>query len=360
MLKTKPLVGIVPFGISKDCSAHTVQLIAHKSATADCQTVLIADRDATVRGQIAAGQVVSLQSISSLDEARKSDTPTQLAIKPVVRRNTLTGLEDTDLAATVVAALEHGLRLARDGGLDALLILGDPARPGDRLAVMPDGLLTWIAQRWAAPSPKEPPGPIPTLADIHAQDGFWHLSVLEPMPLIDVPNALSPQILEQAAELLCDTLAKAGFDNPNLAIAGLNPRHLGGRFHGTDEVNLMAELVERQQRAGRRLFGPWPMDEILCDIRDGALDGVITLHAEQARILNAFTGMQRAPQIVAGLGVPCVRAVWERQPGKPIDKQAELDEAVNALNTAKLLAGGNAPKFRFRGENRLGTSSPRK
>lgn len=356
MFKRKPLVGVVPFGISKDCSAHTMRLLAAEGRADNAHLVLIADRDAAVRGQIATGEVTAMQVISSIQEARQPDKITHLPTVTIKQRNLLTGLEDVDLAASVVGALKHALDLARDGSLDALLVLGDPCRPGDRLAVMPSGFLSWMAQHWQ----KSPTDPIPALGDIQSKDGLWHLSVLEPAPFEDIPNLLSPLHIEKALELLGQALNNAGFDKPNIAIASLNPRRLGGRLHGTNEANLMGELISKLRQSGQNVFGPWPLDEILVDARDGALDGIVTLHTEQARVIRAVLGLDRAPQVIAGLPIPCVRATWERPLGKPVDKEAEFQEGVSALNMAKMLAVADKTPFRFRGEDRVASVPPAK
>lgn len=355
MLKRKPLIAIVPFGISKDCCRHTMRLLNDAAKRDDCKLVLIADREAAIRGQIATGGVTPMRAVSSVRESQDANEVTHLAINQVTRRNTLTGQDDTDLAATVVQGLRHALALAREGDLDALVILGDPCRPGDRLAAMSKGLLPWMAEAWRAGTEE----PVPTLGDIQTAHGIWHLSVLDAMPLCDIANSLSMELIDQAIGLLTSALSDAGFDKPNISLASLNPRRIGGRFHGTEEANFMTEPVAARQQSGVRIFGPWPLDEILADARDGAIDGIITLHTGQARILRTFLNMERAPQIIAGLGVPCVRALWERPPGKPADLDAELAEAQQSLNLARLLVKDSNPAFRFRGENRSGNAPKR-
>ena len=355
MQAQKPVIGIIPFGISRDCSENTIRLLNDDGARDGASLVLIGDRKAVIRGQIAASDVSALQIVSRVDEVRQINGIAHLPTQAVVSRNPLTGADKVDLAATVVAALRHGITLAREGALDGMVILGDPCRPGDRLAAMPRGLLNWLAECWR----RTPADPLPSIGEIQTRDGIWHMSLLEAAPLFDIPQQLTSQHVTKGLELLINALGQAGFDKPNIAITSLNPRRAGGRFHGTEESNIVAGPVAACREAGHRIFGPWPLDEMLIESRDGALDGIITLHTEQARVVRTVLQMERAPQVLAGLNIPCVRAVWERQAGANASKDDELQEARQALNMAKLLANSDKPSFRFRGEGRVGTAPPK-
>ena len=85
------------------------------------------------------------------------------------------------------------------------------------------------------------------------------------IPLAQVPDALTPQLLGDKLTLLVDFLQKfCGIDSPKIAIAGLNPHSGEAGKLGQEEVDWIIPWLdnERQSRPEVELLGPVPPDTL--------------------------------------------------------------------------------------------------
>jgi 4-hydroxythreonine-4-phosphate dehydrogenase len=83
------------------------------------------------------------------------------------------------------------------------------------------------------------------------------------IPLSQVPNTLTPELMTRKLDLLVECLAKDfGIQNARVAIAGLNPHSGEGGQLGTEEIDWLIPWLEeeRRKRPDLQLTGPIPPD----------------------------------------------------------------------------------------------------
>ncbi len=136
------------------------------------------------------------------------------------------------------------------------------------------------------------------------------------IPLKEVPEALTPELMTTKLELLLTCLAQDfGITNPSVAIAGLNP-HSGedGKLGMEEQHWLIPWLQEsRQQYPQAKLIGPIPPDTMwvtpgkawLTDAQAPAHDAYLALYHDQGLIPVKLLAFDQA--INTTIGLPFVR-----------------------------------------------------
>ena len=137
------------------------------------------------------------------------------------------------------------------------------------------------------------------------------------IPLRQVPDALTPELLTQKLDLLVDCLRRDfGLDSPRITIAGLNP-HSGERGQlGREEQDWLIPWIEQQRRRHPLLHldGPVPPDTLWVkparawlssDFNLGASDAYLALYHDQGLIPVKILAFDRA--INTSIGLPFIR-----------------------------------------------------
>ncbi|PSR17185.1 4-hydroxythreonine-4-phosphate dehydrogenase PdxA, partial [filamentous cyanobacterium CCP3] len=151
--------------------------------------------------------------------------------------------------------------------------------------------------------------------------GWWLRALLATthIPLRQVPDTLTPELLTQKLDLLIHSLKQDfGLSQPRLAVAGLNPHSGEGGQLGREEIDWLTPWLEtqRQRYPQVQLDGPIPPDTLW--VRPGqawfgtegsaieaAHDAYLALYHDQGLIPVKLMAFDRAVNTTVGL--PFVR-----------------------------------------------------
>jgi 4-hydroxythreonine-4-phosphate dehydrogenase len=86
----------------------------------------------------------------------------------------------------------------------------------------------------------------------------------------------------------------AGFSNPRIALAALNPHAGDGGTFGTEEIEILEPAVVRAKQHGIAAEGLFPADTVFLRARAGQFDAVLTLFHDQGQIARLRPGCDRA------------------------------------------------------------------
>jgi 4-hydroxythreonine-4-phosphate dehydrogenase len=165
------------------------------------------------------------------------------------------------------------------------------------------------------------------------------------IPLKEVPQALTPQLMTAKLELLLTCLAQDfGISNPSVAIAGLNP-HSGeeGKL-GKEEQDWLIPWLEqaRKKYPQAKLIGPIPPDTIwvspskawLTDAQANVADAYLALYHDQGLIPVKLLAFDQA--INTTIGLPFVRTSPDHGTAFDIAGQgiARADSLIAAIKLA--------------------------
>ncbi|MDJ0799529.1 MAG: 4-hydroxythreonine-4-phosphate dehydrogenase PdxA [Calothrix sp. MO_167.B12] len=137
------------------------------------------------------------------------------------------------------------------------------------------------------------------------------------IPLSQVPQVLTPELMTQKLDLLVECLEQDfGIKNGKIAIAGLNPHSGEAGQLGNEEQDWLIRWLEqqRQQRPHLQLYGPIPPDTMWVEPGKAwygnqqntpAADGYLALYHDQGLIPVKLMAFDRA--VNTTIGLPFIR-----------------------------------------------------
>jgi len=124
--------------------------------------------------------------------------------------------------------------------------------------------------------------------------------------LAEALRVIEPDRVFVVIRLAHATLCRAGYAEPRIAVCGLNPHAgEGGLFGKREEEEKIIPAIERAQREGLHVSGPWPADSVFARACLGEFDVVVAMYHDQGLAPIKTVAWGEAVNITAG--VPLVR-----------------------------------------------------
>ncbi len=159
------------------------------------------------------------------------------------------------------------------------------------------------------------------------------------LPLRDVADAVTPELLERVLRILHGDLQKKfGIDDPEIVVCGLNP-HAGEDGHlGREESDFMRATLERLRGDGLALRGPLPADTAFTPA-SGRKDAVLAMYHDQGLPVLKYAGFGHAVNVT--LGLPIIRTSVDHGTAFDIAGTGKADPGslLAAVELAAELAG---------------------
>ena len=145
----------------------------------------------------------------------------------------------------------------------------------------------------------------------------------------------------QTIELAHETLLRAGYRKPRIAVAGLNAHAGENGLFGTEELTEIIPAIEKCQLNGICADGPFPPDTVFLKCKKGIYDAVVAMYHDQGHIPLKLLDFQGGVNLSAGL--PILRTSVDHGTafdiaGKGIASEKSL---LQAIEVADLLLGTN-------------------
>jgi 4-hydroxythreonine-4-phosphate dehydrogenase len=150
--------------------------------------------------------------------------------------------------------------------------------------------------------------------------------------LIDAVNRINPERVYKVIRLAHETLLKAGYSAPRIAVCGINP-HAGenGLFGYGEEEEKIVPAVEKARNEGIEAVGPLPADTLFFRTIRGDFDIVVAMYHDQGHGPIKVLGLEAGVNITVGL--PIVRTSVDHGTafdiaGKGIADEQSIKEAI--------------------------------
>lgn len=125
------------------------------------------------------------------------------------------------------------------------------------------------------------------------------------IPLSEVSASLCPDKILTTIRLLDRELPCLGAENRRIAVAALNPHGGEGGIFGNEEADKILPAIQKAQKEGIHVSGPYPADSLFWRATQGEFDAVVAMYHDQGLVplkLQAFhTGVN------VTLGLPIIR-----------------------------------------------------
>jgi 4-hydroxythreonine-4-phosphate dehydrogenase len=322
----RPVVAVTLGDASGIGPELVAKLLVRRQAIAAAQIVVAGDAWVLADGERVAGVTSPIQVIHDWAEARRGDgTPMFLEVETVAKGNVVPG--------QVTAAAGRGARLALTACLEAA-VRGDVDAicfaPLNKQAMKEGGMhfedeLHFFAD-WF--------GVTDYFCEFNTLGTLWTSRISSHIPLAEVPRYISEDRIKAAARLTFETLKRAGFAAPRVAVAALNPHGGDGGTCGREEIDVIAPAARALNAEGLPIQGPYPADTIFLKARDGLLDAIVTMYHDQGQVAIKLMGFERGVTVQGGLPVPITTPAH----GTAFDIVGQGKANAEAMTQALLLA----------------------
>jgi len=198
------------------------------------------------------------------------------------------------------------------------------------------------------------PGHTEILADLTGTRDYAMMLVTDELKVIHVSTHVSlREAIERARperelaviRLAHESLRKLGFDEPRIAVAGLNPHAGENGLFGTEDAEHIAPAIAAAADEGMDATGPWPPDTVLMRARRGEFDVVVVQYHDQGHIPVKLMGFDTGVNVTVGL--PFFRTSVDHGTAFDIAGTGEAEPASlrAALDLARKLAGAGAEEW---------------
>ncbi len=291
---------IAAVGITMGDAAGVGAEIIVKAALHGCfdegvRAVLIGDERVLIRGMRAVGEKIDYVKVRSVPEAMACRGLILLDTGALDAGAYPYGVPDAALGLEAGRNMKACVNACREGYLDAICF-----GPNQKSSLKAAGFHL--------------NGAVDLLAGFYGCDGYrmemnvlgsvWTARVTGHIPLREVGPSLTKEKILQAARMLNETMKKAGFDRPRIAVAGLNPHNGEGGTCGREEIDTIIPAVEEGRAEGIELFGPYAADTLFFRVFRGDFDGAVTMYHDQGQIAMKLHGFDAAVSVYGGLPKP--------------------------------------------------------
>ena len=324
-MMTKPVVAVT-LGDASGIGPELAAKLLARSEISAAQIVLVGDAWVWAQGQKIAGVSPAVNVIKDWSAARRGDgTPMLLEMQTVAQTDIVQG--------QVTAAAGHGARMVLTACLDAA-VRGDIDAvcfaPLNKQAMKKGGMAFEDEQHFFA----DHLGVTGYFCEFNTLGTLWTSRISSHIPLADIPKYVTKDRIKAAARLTYKTLKTAGFAQPRVAVAALNPHGGDGGTCGREEIDIIEPAARELNEEGLPIQGPYPADTIFLKARDGALDSIVTMYHDQGQVAVKLMGFERGVTVAGGLPAPITTPAH----GTAFDIVGQGKANAEAMTQAYLLA----------------------
>lgn len=114
-------------------------------------------------------------------------------------------------------------------------------------------------------------------------------------------DTLSEQRVKTVIQVAHDFLRRVGYENPRIAVAGVNPHAGENGLFGDEEIKIVGPAIQTMQALGLNVAGPCPPDTVFMQCHEGMYDMVVAMYHDQGHIPLKLLGFYDGVNITAGL-----------------------------------------------------------
>ena len=135
-------------------------------------------------------------------------------------------------------------------------------------------------------------------------EGLWNARITSHVPISGVAELITREAVVNGIKLTDECMRGAGFENPRIAVAGLNPHAGDGGNFGREEIDIIEPAVEDAKAAGITVEGPYPSDTVFLRAQRGDFDAVQTMYHDQGQIAMKMMGFDKGVTLIGGYAFP--------------------------------------------------------
>jgi 4-hydroxythreonine-4-phosphate dehydrogenase len=330
----KPLIALAmgdPAGISPELTA---KLACLDEVRACARLIVIGDRRVFDAGAQVAGVRPDLPNVTAAVDPRSIGDTAFMDLAHLDPATIERGVASQAGGAFALENYRRALTLARDGQADAVCFTPFNKKAMRLARPQYDDEIAFSTEIAGLKTPA---------SEFNVLDKLWNARVTSHIALKDVASRLSVERIHRALALTDACMRRAGFAEPRIAVAGLNPHAGDGGNFGREEIDIIEPAVQAGRAEGIAAEGPFPADTVFLRAKGGAFDAVLTMYHDQGQIAMKLMGFDRGVTILGGFPFPICTPAH----GTAYDIAGQGIASVGASRAAVLLAAEMAGAARI-------------
>jgi 4-hydroxythreonine-4-phosphate dehydrogenase len=215
--------------------------------------------------------------------------------------NAVPGHPDKANATAIIESVETAVTLARAGRVSCLA-----TNPIAKHVLYDAGFAHPGHTEFLATLAAEPGGAVPLPVMLLWSDSLAVVPVTIHIPLADVPETLTTELIVRTARIVAADLAsRFGIAKPRLALAGLNPHAGESGAIGREDIDIVAPAIAQLRMEGIDATGPYPADTMFHARARAGYDVALCMYHDQALIPIKTIAFDDGVNVT--LGLPFIR-----------------------------------------------------
>ncbi len=237
-----------------------------------------------------------VKPISRIDDMDfTEEIPNLLDVPAVDPRDVPLGKVSVAAGGAVLQWFGKALDFAKAGTVDGVCFMPFNKGAMHRAGLDAEDELQWARKRLGCKG---------RASEFNVIDGMWNARVTSHVPLREVADLLTVERIVEAIALADRTLKEAGFEEPRIAVAAINPHAGDGGQIGREEIEVIGPAVERAREMDIRADGPFPSDTLYIKVRDKQYDCAVSMYHDQGQIAIKLLGFHMGVSVLGGLPFP--------------------------------------------------------
>jgi 4-hydroxythreonine-4-phosphate dehydrogenase len=293
--RRKPIIALAmgdPAGISPELTAMLTALEDIRNAA---DLIVIGDRRVFDEGANVAGVKPDLKTVAPDANSGNAEGAFFMDLAHLDPKTIERGVASKAGGEFALANYRHALTLARNGQADAVCFTPFNKKAMRLARDDYDDEIAFSAEVVGLTTPA---------SEFNVLDKLWNARVTSHIALKDVSSRLSTERIHRALTLTDACMRRAGFANPRIAVAALNPHAGDGGNFGREEIEIIEPAVMAGKKDGIAADGPFPADTVFLRTKDGAFDAVLTMYHDQGQIAMKLMGFDRGVTLLGGFPFP--------------------------------------------------------
>lgn len=291
----RPVIALAmgdPAGISPELTA---KLLALDEARAAADFVVFGDMRILEDGARIAGTKVDVAAVKADEPYVPGERPVFVDLHHLAPSDVKRGEATPEGGAFALENFRRALTLAHKGQADAVCFT--PFNKKAMRYVYPgyDDEIRFVA---------EVIGFNGHAREFNILGSLWNARVTSHLPLSQVAANISVQRILDEMALTDRCLRAAGFANPRIGVAGLNPHAGDGGNFGLEEIEVIEPAVKAGVAHGLNVSGPFPADTVYLRAKGGQFDAVLSMYHDQGQIAMKLMGFDRGVTFLGGFPFP--------------------------------------------------------
>jgi 4-hydroxythreonine-4-phosphate dehydrogenase len=288
-----PLLGFIPGDPAGIGPEQCARVLADRRLADAARLLVIGDARVLERGARQAGVTLTLRRVAQPEDADFSGP----AVPVLDLRNydpsaIAQGQVSADSGRLTGETLKHAIDLALAGRLDGITFA-----PLNKAALNAGGWKFNDEHQMFAHLTRH----AGHFGEMNVLDNLWMSRATSHVSLREALDQLTPARIDEALTLAWETMKGAGFANPRIAVAALNPHGGENGLFGREEIEVIAPAVARGAARGIACKGPFPADTVFIRGFGDDFDGVLTMYHDQGQIATKLKGFNRGVTVSGGL-----------------------------------------------------------